>query len=133
MSNEKIAFIHPYNPDSDEQPLLVFDCEELPFIVDFHFKVFMINLKHDEPYYIQSQLFRIADSNQIEVCDKKGFWMKTEDTQGKPNDIAASIRLSFLKAKLSYEGTYFVKVGILVNNEEIDKNEAYFKVSLVNE
>ncbi|CBJ80364.1 hypothetical protein XBJ2_2580034 [Xenorhabdus bovienii str. Jollieti] len=133
MNNERIAFIHPYNPDSDEQPLLVFECEELPFIVDFHFKVFMINLKHDEPYYIQSQLFRVTDSNQTEVCDKKGFWMKTEDTQGKPDDIAASIRLSFLKSMFSYEGTYFVRTGILVNNEEIDGNEAYFKVSLVNE
>ncbi|MDR5616854.1 hypothetical protein [Arsenophonus sp.] len=133
MNNEKIAFLHPFNPDNDEQPLLVFDCEKLPFIVDFHFKIFMINLIHEKPYYIESQLFRVTNSKYQKVCDKKGFLIKTNDTQGRSNDIAASINVNFQKAKLALAGTYFVTVSISVNNKEIDNNKAYFKVSLVNE
>ncbi|MGJ0628627.1 hypothetical protein [Xenorhabdus bovienii] len=133
MSNEKIAFIHPYSPDESENPLLVFDCEEIPAIIDFHFKVFMIDMMHEKPIYLQSQLFRMEDDKIVDVCDAKGFWIKVEDTQGKPNEIVASIKLSFKKCNFQKEGTYFVKSSFLVNGEVTDSNQAYFKVSLINE
>ncbi|MBT0350260.1 hypothetical protein [Morganella morganii] len=129
MNTERIAFLHPFNPDDGESPLLSFDCDELPVIIDVHYKVFMIDLKHEQPVYLQNQIFILENDIEKPVCDPKGLWIKAEDTQGSPDEIMASIRLYFNKCRFTQEGTYMIKASFLKDNKEINSGRAYFRVS----
>ncbi|ATC76567.1 MULTISPECIES: hypothetical protein [Proteus] len=133
MNTERIAFLHPYNPSDDESPLLSFDCDEIPVVLDFHFKVFMLDLKDDEPISLQNRLFRIDGEKITPICDPKSILIKVKDTQGKPNEVMASIKLTFEKCKFIEEGTYFIESSFIKNAEMINSNRAYFKVSKTNE
>lgn len=131
MNIERVAFLYPFYADENDSPLVVFDCEEIPAIIDVNFKVFLMDLIHDEAVYLQSQILKVNNDKEEPVSVEKGFWLKAEDSQGRLDDIMASVKMTFEDCNFITEGVYCIRVSILKDNKITNSNQAYFKVSQV--
>jgi len=133
MSQEKIAFLFPYNGRSGEDkippPLLAYDCEEFPSEFDLNAGVFFIGLQHNKPYYLEFQVLMDGGGTNIPVSQKRGVWVRASDSQGRETDIAASIDISLLRCRFEREGSYFIDAALLVDETPIHSNKAFFRVS----
>lgn len=133
MSSEKIAFLFPFNGvgggDSIPAPLLAYDIEEFPTEIDLNAGVFFIGLHHKKPYYLQLQVLKSDGNEDIAVSAKRGLWIRPNDTLGHDDDIAASVDISLLRCKFNEPGSYFIFAELIVEQETIHTNKAYFKVS----
>lgn len=133
MNSEKIAFLFPFNGTTGGEqippPLLAFDCEEFPAEIDINAGVFFIGLHNKTPYYLDVQIFRASGEQDIPVSIKRGLWIRPNDSLGKGDDIAASIDLTIKKCKFDEPGSYFINASLLVDQNPIHTNKAYFRVS----
>ncbi|MEJ3975656.1 hypothetical protein [Providencia rettgeri] len=86
---------------------------------------------HDEAVYLKSQILKVNNDKEEPVSVEKGFWLKAEDSQGRPDDIMASVKMTFEDCNFITEGVYCIRVSILKDNKITNSNQAYFKVSQV--
>lgn len=133
MNSEKIAFLFPFKGETGEDkippPLLAFDCEVFPTDIDMNAGVFFIGLHREKPYYLEVQIFRVAEPEDVPVSVKRGIWIRSKDSLGKENDIAASIDLTISKCRFDEPGSYFINASLLSDQQSIHTNRAYFRVS----
>lgn len=133
MPSEKIAFLFPYNgtggSDSIPPPLLAYDCEDFPTDFDMNAGIFFIGLHHKKPYYLEVQILRDDQIDFSPVSSRKGLWIRPTDTQGHEEDIAASIDITMMKCRFEEPGSYFISAKLLLDQEPIHENRAYFRVS----
>lgn len=133
MSTEKIAFLFPFKEPSDggsiPAPLLAYDMEEFPADINMSAGVFFIGLQHKKPYYLEIQVFRTQGDEEIEISVKRGLWIRPSDTLGHEDDIAASIDINLLKCRFDKPGSYFISASLVVDQNTIHSNRAYFRVS----
>ncbi|MFV8801328.1 hypothetical protein ACNSO8_22370 [Yersinia sp. LJYL362] len=137
MINAKIAFLFPHADDRSlssgaKSPLLAFDFDEFPTTYDMDVSVFLVGMTHDQAYYLSVQMYKCGQDADISISEKKGIWVRAKDTQGKPNDIAASIDLKIENCQFETEGTYFIEAELSIDQKVIHQNSAYFKVSKAN-
>ncbi|URR14349.1 hypothetical protein LT980_07085 [Citrobacter portucalensis] len=134
MTNAKIAFLFPHAADKTlsagaRSPLLAFDFDEFPAVYDMDISVFFVGMVDKQPYYLSAQMYRCGETTDTSVSPKAGMWIRAKDTQGKPDDIAASVDLKIENCHFDTDGTYYIETELSYEKKVIHSNSAYFKVS----
>lgn len=133
MSTERIAFMFPVNVTehgTKGTPFLVFDVDSLPVNMDVVFRIFMVGLTAGKPYKLTSQICLEGPQGiETSISGSRSVNITASDSQGHPEDLAASVDLTFHKCQFLEPGNYFLQSVLASDSEELNDAKCYFKVS----
>lgn len=134
---EKISFLFPFKvkEDGNRQPVLVYECDNLPDETDINLAVYFIGLKASKIYTVEIIIsFNDEDVLGTNFDNKKTF--KVLPSEDGETVVSASFMVSFEKVKIKHSGIY--RVTAVMHTEgapsvPIATNRAYFDVKKIGE